>query len=692
MLNNYLLEIGVEELPSRFCQMAIDQLEAKAVKLFEEYSIGYESIKVFATPRRLSLIVNNVDLRQPDVDMEVKGPAAKIAFDENGEPTKPLQGFMKSQGITVENIFKKELKGTEYIYANIHKQGASFQEIIKENAANMIKTINFPKNMKWGGKAIKFARPIRWVVSMLNSDIVEFEFEGIDVSNTTYGHRFLGKGKVEIDHVDNYEKLLEENYVILDQEKRRETIKYGSMKLAKSVDGEIMPDEDLLEELTFIVEYPTPIMGAIQEKYLELPKEVITTPMRDHLRFIPIYSSNGGLLPYFITIRNGNEEYKDIVINGNQKVLEARLEDAVFFYKDDISKPLSDYIPNLSGLMFHEKLGNMAEKSGRDAKLAQRIAQDLQLGETTVNDIIRAAELSKADLTTKLVQEFTELQGVMGAIYAEQSGEAEIVSKAINEQYMPRFSGDELPETTVGSVLAIADKLDSICGMFAVGIIPTGSQDPFALRRQAIGIINIILNKKWDLSVSEIVDSALYLYTEELQIIFDYENVKKEIMEFFKGRIQTMLQAQEIRYDVIDSILTGKDRLLSVFTKAEEINNFLKQDRKEIIDSFLRLSNMADKEVTTNEIIPTLFTEEAEIELYKTSEAVLPIVNELIESSKYEDALVKLSELSNPIQNFFENIFVLSDDIEIRNNRLNLIKRINDVIREIFDIKKIVVS
>ncbi|MBL7575180.1 glycyl-tRNA synthetase beta chain [Peptoniphilus asaccharolyticus DSM 20463] len=691
-MNKYLLEIGVEELPSRFCQMAIDQLEAKANKLMKEYSLGYESIKVNATPRRLTLFINGLDERQPDVDLEVKGPAAKIAFDEAGNPTKPLQGFMKSQGITEKDIFKKELKGTEYIYAKIHKKGASFQEIVSDNMSDLIKSINFPKNMKWGGKAIKFARPIRWVVSILNDEVVPFEFEGITVSNVTYGHRFLGKGDIVVDHVDNYEKLLEENYVILDQDRRRDIIKYDSMKLAKSVNGELIPDEDLTEELTFIVEYPTPIMGEIKEKYLQLPKEVITTPMRDHLRFIPIYNSNGGLLPYFITIRNGNEDHKDIVINGNLKVLEARLEDAVFFYKDDISKPLEAYKSNLTGLMFHEKLGNMSDKTDRDTKLAIKIGEELQLGETTKEDLKRASELSKADLTTKLVQEFTELQGVMGSIYAENSGEPEIVAKAINEQYMPRFSGDKLPESTVGSVLAIADKLDSICGMFAVGLIPTGSQDPFALRRQAIGIINIILNKKWDISLSDLIDSSLFLYTDGLQIAFDYDVVKKEIIDFFKGRVQTILQGQEIRYDVIDAVLGNSDNILNIFTKAQDLNNFFKEDRKDVVDSFVRLENMLDKADKIAEINETLLTEKEEIELYNKSKEILPIVEKSIQLGEYEKAINDLAELSVPIQNFFENIFVLSENEDLKNNRMSLLNSIDVVIKEILDIKKLVIN
>lgn len=467
-MNNYLLEIGVEELPSRFVNMAIEQLNEKSKKLLTENEIGFENVKVYATPRRLSLIVEGLDEKQKDIQKEVKGPSLKIAYDDDKKPTKPLLGFMKSQNISEDDLIIKELKGTDYVFANISSIGRKSSEILAEIMPSLIKDINFPKNMRWGGKNIRFARPIRWVVSLLNDQVVEFDFEGIPVGNKTKGHRFLGSSEIIIDQVNNYEKLLEENYVILDQNKRRDLIKYESTKIAKALGGEIHENEDLLEELTYIVEYPSPIKGSIKEKYLTLPKEVVTTTMIDHLRFTPIYSQDGELLPYFITVRNGTRDYEDIVIAGNEKVLGARLEDAKFFYEDDISKPLEDYVENLKGVLFHDKLGSMLEKEKRDGVVAKKIAKSLSFADEAIEALDRVAHLSKADLTTKMVIEFTELQGVMGEIYALKSGEKEIVATAIREQYLPKFAGDALPKSSVGSIFSLADKIDTIVGLFAM--------------------------------------------------------------------------------------------------------------------------------------------------------------------------------------------------------------------------------
>ncbi len=532
-MNNYLLEIGVEELPSRFVNMAIEQLNEKSKKLLQENEIGFEDVKVYATPRRLSLIVEGLDEKQKDIQKEVKGPSVKIAYDDDKKPTKPLLGFMKSQNITEDDLIIKELKGTDYVFANISSIGRKSQEILAEIMPSLIRDINFPKNMRWGGKNIRFARPIRWIVSLLNNEVVPFDFEGIPVGNKTKGHRFLGSSDITIDEVNNYEKLLEENYVILDQNKRREIIKYESTKIAKSLGGEIHENEDLLEELTFIVEYPTPIKGSIKEKYLSLPKEVVTTTMIDHLRFTPIYSQDGELLPYFITVRNGTKDYEDIVIAGNEKVLGARLEDAKFFYEDDISKPLEEYVENLKGVLFNDKLGSMLEKEKRDGVVAKKIAKSLSFADEAIEALDRVSHLSKADLTTKMVIEFTELQGVMGEIYALNSGEKEIVATAIREQYLPKFAGDELPKSSVGSIFSLADKIDTIVGLFAIGEIPTGSADPFALRRSAIGIINIIRNTGWKFNLNEAIESSLYEYINDLGLTFNHEEVINNIRRIF---------------------------------------------------------------------------------------------------------------------------------------------------------------
>lgn len=691
-MNNYLMEIGVEELPSRFIESALSQLREKAEKLLIENNIKHGDIKVFATPRRLALFINDVDTTQTEIDIEIKGPNKKIAFDEEGNPTKPLEGFMRSQNISLDQIFFKELKGVEYVYASVHKKSDSFEEIIEKNMPELIKSINFPKNMKWGGKNIKFARPIRWLVSLLNNKVLSFDLEGIKASNVTRGHRFLGSSNIVVDDATNYEKLLDDNFVILDQVKRKEMIKYGSKKLAKSFGGELKDDSELLEELTYIVEYPTPILGKIKDEYLELPQDVITTPMKEHLRYTPVYDSKGDLMPYFITIRNGNEEYSDIVVAGNEKVLDARLHDAKFFYNEDLKIKLEDNVDKLSGIVFQENLGTMHDKTKRVQELSKKIGEYLEVADETLNSLDRAAYLSKTDLLTNMVQEFTELQGNMGSVYANCFGESEIVCRAIKEQYLPRYAGDKLPESTIGSILAIADKMDTIVGLFAIGLVPTGSQDPFGLRRSAIGIINILNNNRWDISLSELIDYSLYIYVEDKGLAFNYNKVKANIIEFFYGRIKNMLLQQEIRYDIVDAILESEDdNILNIFIKAKDIDQWFKEDNREkFVDAFTRLENIViNKEINTKFNIELLESKEEEL-LYESFNLIKDKVDNLICDKKYAESLNLLSSLENSIENYFDNVMVLVEDEKIKNNRLSMLKEISQEIKKLFNIKTIV--
>ena len=688
-MNNYLLEIGVEELPSRFVNMAIEQLNEKSKKLLQENEIGFEDVKVYATPRRLSLIIEGLDEKQKDIQKEVKGPSVKIAYDDDKKPTKPLLGFMKSQNITEDDLIIKELKGTNYVFANISSIGRKSQEILAEIMPSLIRDINFPKNMRWGGKNIRFARPIRWIVSLLNNEVVPFDFEGIPVGNKTKGHRFLGSSDITIDEVNNYEKLLEENYVILDQNKRREIIKYESTKIAKSLGGEIHENEDLLEELTFIVEYPTPIKGSIKEKYLSLPKEVVTTTMIDHLRFTPIYSQDGELLPYFITVRNGTKDYEDIVIAGNEKVLGARLEDAKFFYEDDISKPLEDYVENLKGVLFNDKLGSMLEKEKRDGVVAKKIAKSLSFADEAIEALDRVSHLSKADLTTKMVIEFTELQGVMGEIYALNSGEKEIVATAIREQYLPKFAGDELPKSSVGSIFSLADKIDTIVGLFAIGEIPTGSADPFALRRSAIGIINIIRNTGWKFNLNEVIETSLYEYINDLGLTFNHEEVINNIRDFFFGRIKTMLQEEGIRYDIIDAVLIDDSEIYNIFEKAKELNEWFSDDRTNFVDAYNRINNLT-KNFEFTEIDENVLKEDEEKNLYNKFVETDDKFKDALSSENYKEAMDSLEYLVPSIDAFFDNVMVMAEDENIRQNRLALINSIEENIQKILKIENIV--
>ncbi|NLY78090.1 MAG: glycine--tRNA ligase subunit beta [Tissierellia bacterium] len=691
--NKYLLEIGVEEIPAKFIDKALEQLKNNTGDMLRENRIEYTDIYTYSTPRRLTVIVEGLAEKQSDLEEEVKGPAKRIAFAEDGSPSKALQGFLRSKGIEEKDIVIKEFNGEEYVFANIVKDGRETVQVLSEEIPNVIKSIVFPKSMRWGGKSIRFARPIRWIVSMLNDKIVPFDLEGIMVSNISKGHRFLGSQHIELKSVDEYMSKLEENFVIVDKKKRREIIKYGSDKLVKEKGGSILADEDLIDEVTNLVEYPTPLLGNIKEEYLSLPREVIITPMKEQLRFFPVVNDHNRLLPYFVTIRNGNKEYADTVIKGNEKVLGARLEDAKFFYYDDIKEPLEYYVEKLKDITFQEKLGSLYDKTLRVQKLAVKIGDYLEVAEETQKNVQRAAFLSKADLATKMVGEFTELQGRMGMEYANHSGENEIVSTAIYEQYLPKFAGDALPTTTAGAILSIADKIDTIAGSFVVGIQPTGSQDPYGLRRQALGVINIILDKRLNLSLKDIVEYALYIYVENQGLVFDYNTVKDSIIDFFSGRLKNMFGDMGIRYDIIDGVLsTGVDDIYDLKVRAEKLNQYLLENESElaeVLTTFNRVINLADK-ATSTEVERELLVEGEEVELYDIFEQIEESVTAYINDKAYDKALEQFITLKGPVDQFFDHVMVMVEDEKLRGNRLGLLAKISEKMLMICDLSKLV--
>ncbi len=690
MSKKYLLEIGVEEIPARYVNSALKQFNEGFDMVFKKENINYEKIDVYSTPRRLTAIIQGLDERQEDIEESVKGPSKKISFDEEGNPTKALQGFMRGQNVQLEDTFILDYNGEEYVYAKVKKIGKRIEDILIEKVPEIIKFINFPKSMKWGGKNLRFARPIRWIVSILENQVIPFELEGIQVSNITRGHRFLGSSNIVINNVEDYIETLRENYVIVDQNERKEIIKYGSERLAKEKGGKLIHDRELLDEVTNLVEYPTPIIGRIKDEYLTLPRDVVITPMKEHLRYFPVFDDKNRLLPYFITVRNGNEDYVETVIKGNEKVLGARLEDAKFFYNEDISNPLESYIESLKYITFQEQLGTLYDKTIRVQKLAEKIGNYLEVGEETEKNIKRASYLSKADLVTKMVTEFTELQGKMGMVYAKESGENEIVSLAIFEQYLPRFSGDDLPSTTAGAILSIADKLDSIAGLFAIDIHPTGSQDPFGLRRSALGIINIILDKKLNIALRDLIDFALYIYVEENGLAFDYNKIKNEIMDFFVGRIKNMFSDKGIRYDIIEAVInTDTDDIYDMKIKAIKLNEWLeKDDLSDVLAAFNRVATLA-KNAKSSEIMRDLFTED-EIILYDSYNNIEDKVLSLINKKEYDKALDLFATLREPIDNFFENVMVMVEDEKLKDNRLGLLRKIYDTMMLVCDLSKIV--
>ena len=686
-MKNYLLfEIGVEELPARYVNSAMDQLKTNIVKSFNENRITFDEVNVYSTPRRLTVIVNSICEKQSDLEEEAKGPAKRIAVDAEGNYTKPLLGFMKSKGIKEEDLYFKQVGKEEYAFGKIKQDGQLTSDVLRSILPEAIKSMTFPKAMRWGGKNMRFIRPIRWMVCILNDSVLDIELEGIVSSNITKGHRFLGESEFEINTLNEYLTKLEENFVILNQDKRKELIKKQCDDVAKSLGGEIEFDEELLEEVTHLVEYPTAFYGEFDEDYAKLPKEVVITPMKQHQRYFPVLK-DGKLLPNFIAVRNGDSHRIDNVKKGNEKVLEARLADALFFYKEDTKKSLESYIEKLKTVVFQAKLGTVYDKSLRIEKLANDILE--KLNETDIKeDTLRAAKLCKADLVTGMVFEFTELQGVMGREYAKVSGENENVAEAIFEHYLPRFAGDILPATKSGIVLSIADKLDSIAGFFAIGIQPTGSQDPYALRRQALGIINILMDNNLDISLRELVSLTLDNYSF---IEFDKDEVLNQIMEFFKDRIKNLFRDLGIRYDVIDAILSSNiDDIADMYARAKALNSWIdKGELVEMLTAFNRVATLAEK-AETNEVNINLMREEAEFNLYQQFQEISSNVEHLLANKEYTKALDAFASLRPAIDNMFDSVMIMDKDEAIKNNRLAILKQIYDIMLNICDLSKIV--
>ena len=470
-MHNYLLEIGVEEIPSDYVKNTKIQLRDKFKNLLEENKLSYDEIEIESTPRRFMALLNNVVENDQAETITVRGPSVKIAFDDDKNPTKALEGFLKGQKASLDDVIIKEQKGEDYIFVEKKEESKSLEEVLRENVYEIVKSISFPRSMRWGGKSIRWARPIRWFVSLLDDKILDFDAEGIAVGNITKGHRSLGSDKIVIEKISDYEEKLKENYVILRGKDRRDIILKGLNSLANQVGGQYMKDEKLLDEVVNIVEYPTVLVGEIDNEYLQLPREVITTPMKDHQRYFPILDDKEKLLPYFCLVRNGDDYESQNVIEGNKKVLVARLEDAKFFYNIDTEKKLEDYVSDLENLVFFEGLGNMDQKRQRLIELCQRYQEELNLADDIREDAIRAAHLAKADLVTKMVVEFTELQGTMGYIYALNSGEKQRVATAIKEQYLPKNQNSETPKSMVGILLSIADKMDSIVGLLELSYL-----------------------------------------------------------------------------------------------------------------------------------------------------------------------------------------------------------------------------
>lgn len=686
MMSNYLLEIGVEEIPSDYVKNTKNQLKEKFEKLITDNKLTCYEIVVESTPRRFAIFLENINADTEEKTVSVKGPSVKIAYDEGGEPKKPLLGFLKGQGAELSDVVIREFKGEDYIYVEKKEKAKSVAEVLEENVYELVKSISFPRSMRWRGKSIRWARPIRWFVSLLDDEILAFDAEDISVSNITKGHRSLGSNHIVVDKIENYEKLLRENYVILRYKDRKDLILRGLNRLSSEVGGEYMKDADLLDEVINIVEYPTVLIGDIDKKYLELPKEVITTPMKDHQRYFPVEDENKNLLPYFLLVRNGDNTHSENVVEGNKKVLVARLEDAKFFYDIDMKKPLADYVDDLESLAFFEGLGDMKLKTKRLERLAENYRIALEIGDDMAHPIGRAAYLSKADLVTKMVVEFTELQGTMGRIYATKSGEEERIATAIEEAYMPRSAGDKLPKTITGIVLSIADKMDTIVGLYAIEKYVTGSQDPFGLRRACLGIINIFLENSINVDLRKLVEDALLIYTEENELSFDYDLAMEKTLDFFRDRLRNKLIDDGHKYDTVNAVLkNGELNILKLTKKVHALDKFLEENEDQI-SYFTRVVNLSDPNVG-EDVNKDLLEGDLERDFYSEVKAL----EEFKESSEtdYLKELENIKMTSEVGNNYLDNTMINVDDENLKANRIAMLNILARRIEEIFDVKEL---
>jgi glycyl-tRNA synthetase beta chain len=672
--SDLLLEIGLEEIPARFVLDAANQLADRVRELLTEQYIGFGKIHVYSTPRRLAVLVEEVNEKQDDLHEEVKGPAKKIALDENGNWTKAALGFTRGQGKTVDDIYFKEIDGTEYVHVAKHIQGQSTMDILI-NLKEVITGLSFPKNMRWANFDLRYIRPIRWIIALYSSQILPIEITNVKASNKTYGHRFLGQ-EIVIREPKEYKAALLAQHVMVDYEERKAMILEQIHQLENEKNWHVPIDPDLLDEVSNLVEYPTVLFGTFEKEYLQLPEEVLITTMKEHQRYFPVKDESGRLLNYFITVRNGDANHLDNVRRGNEKVIRARLQDAVFFYEEDQKLSINDAINKLEKVVYHDQIGTYKEKLQRIKSLSQYILQQLPVNKDIQEHTLRAAEICKFDLVTQMIGEFPELQGIMGEKYAVIHGENQLVAKAINEHYMPKNADGELPETEAGAVVGIADKLDTIASIFSIGLIPSGSQDPYSLRRQATGVVQILANKGWNIDFTALLKESI-----KQTVKFSKRNehdVFADMFSFFQLRFKHLLAEKGIRYDIVDAVLEAPIRDVKSLIEKAAILDRKKEEAgfKENVEALSRVINITKKFEEAVEIDTGLFENETESQLYMAYQQMKSQLYET-DPEQYYQLLVRLKD---PINQFFDQTMVMVDAEQIRNNRLSLLKSLSNLI------------
>jgi glycyl-tRNA synthetase beta chain len=665
-----LLEIGTEEMPARFLPGAIQSLKENAATILSESYIYFSEIKTYATPRRLVLVVSGLPELQTSRIKEVFGPPKRVAFDEKGNPTEAAARFANSQGVKLESLVVKKRDKGEYVVAVIEEKGLAVKDLLPEVLKRVVLSLRFQKTMRWGTGSMRFARPIHWLLAMFGKDIIHFEIDGIKSSNMTWGHRFLSPAKFQIKEVSDFKNLLDNNLVIVDQEQRKRMILDSIRNLSASVGGIPIEDEELIETVIFLVEHPFPVLCSFHREYLELPKELLVTVMKDHQKFFATENEGGRLINHFIVISNTKKENEETVRIGAERVIKARFEDARFYFKEDRKKTLNERIGDLKKVIYQERLGSLYKKTERIVSITEFLSE--RLLSSAKDKLLRAAWLSKTDLLTGIVREFTELQGIMGKYYAMHDGEDSDVATALEEQYLPKHSGGELPRTGVGALLSIADKIDNIVSFFSLGLIPTGSEDPFALRRQALGIIAILLDKGYDMPLKDLIQKAL----QNLISLFPLpEKIEERMSQFFEQRFEPVFSDRGYSSDLVQSILPmsldltlkdieGRLDALKRFKEDKDCDNFLL--------AIKRVYNILPKKIVP-ELKTELLEEEAEKGLKERLDSIRSHLPVLLQERRHSDAISLLVSLTDPINHFFDCVLVMDKREEIKQNRLALL-------------------
>jgi len=692
-----LLEIGTEEIPARFCSPALAQLKANAEKAFADARLDCTKVEVFGTPRRLVLCVRDLALIQRDVEIVQKGPSKKVAFDAQGNPAIPAQKFAQSQGLAVSDLeIRADEKGGEYLFARRLEKGQSIAAVLPPLLSALVTSLDWPKSMRWADRTLRYARPIKWLLALLGKSRIPFDVDGIATGTTTLGHRTLGPGvPIAVDDVDDYFPKVTHAYVMVDQVVRSQVIWQQVTAEAARVHGHVVPDPDLLEEITWLVEQPTAFTGTFAPSFLDVPPQVLVTTMKENQRYFPVYKAQGSeeLLPYFIAVRNGERDGLDMIRRGNEKVLAARLSDARFFWDEDRKHSLESYNDKLGSVVFQEKLGTQGQRVERLTALAGKVAAELGLPPEQQARAVAAARLCKADLSTKMVFEFPEVQGYMGKHYLLREGGDAAVAEAIYEHHLPRGAGDDLPRTGPGIAVALADKLDTLAGYFAIGMIPTGSQDPFALRRAAQGVVQTIVENALAADVVKLAAHALEQYSLENTVALKALN---DLTDFFKARVKVVLESRNLRHDVIEAVLAaGARQPFDALTRAEALAHMLTNSEfAAVTGAFKRVSNLASKAceagVEPGEVDPMLLEEAAERDLFGAFVDLRPDMKQALAKCDYDRFYAIATRLKAPVDAFLDNVRVNSDRLPVKVNRYSLLTAVASLLSAPADLGRLV--